>query len=223
MQAVAISELRRRLSAILRLFPADDAVVFTGDVTVGNNNVMNVSSFDGLEVGMAITDSAGNFPPGTTIASLNVPATQLILSNVSGGTTVGDTFTATLSPATAQVHLFKAPFAGGTDPSPAAFTEADFDTYAAKPVGTPIGPYTNPDGSAEVDFGDFGWVLTATPVTANTIYGYWVDYVYPRSGVTRVVSFWETLPTPIVMNAIADAVVLSIPVTLPDPSSATQP
>ena len=90
-------------------------------------------------------------------------------------------------------------------------------------MGAGSGVYSPPDGSAEADYGDFSWVLTTTPAVGNTIYGYWVDYVFPGDGSSRSVAVWEPISPPIPMTANGNAVVLSVPITLPLPSSATFP
>jgi hypothetical protein len=68
-------------------------VSFTGDITIGDNRIFNVSSFAGLIVGQTLTGV--DLPSNTHITKLNVLALQIILDNVGTGTTVGETFTTT--------------------------------------------------------------------------------------------------------------------------------
>lgn len=222
LQQVPITEQRRRLSAQLAQWPIDSSISFTGTTTTASASVNPISSIAGLQIGMVVTGL--DIPSGTTIIGLSTTAGGTI--TLSANATTGHATTplvASFVTSTAQVHLYAAPYGGGADPTPASFTEATFDTYAALDVTLLAGPYSNPDGSAEADLGLFSWVLTATPTTTNLIYGYWVDYFVPLGGATRVVSVWENLPTPLPMNAAGNAVVITIPMKLPLPGTVIQP
>lgn len=219
LQSVGISEQRRRLGAMLQLWPIDSSFTLTGN-THTTTTVDGLSSIAGLQPGMAI--SGAGIPAGTTIVAVtSAGGGSLTLSAAATATATGVTLTVQWLTSNAKVHLFAAPFAGGLDPAPTDFTEATFDTYTAQTITTFFGPYSNSDGTAEVDFGDIGWVLTVTPTVGNTIYGYWIDYEVPAGGATRLVACWETFATPVNMSAAGSGLVFSIPMKLPLPGSAT--
>lgn len=222
LQQIPITEQRRRLSSNFAQWPIDSSVSFTGTTTTASASVNPVSSLAGLQIGMTVTGL--DIPANTTIIALSTTAGGTI--TLSANATTGHATTplvATFTTGTAQIHLYAAPYGGGADPTPASFTEATFDTYAALDVTVLAGPYSNPDGSAEADLGLFSWVLTTTPTTTNLIYGYWIDYIAPLGGATRVVSVWENFPTPLPMNSAGNAVVCTVPMKLPLPGTVVQP
>lgn len=222
LQSVPLTEQRRRLSAQLARWPLNSQVAFTGNTTSASATVASVSSLTGLEVGMTVTGAG--IPAATTIITItNSGGDSITLSGNATATATGVALTAAWATGTAQIHLYSSAYGGGADPTPASFTEADFDTYTDLTVTTLAGPYSNPDGSAEVDVGLFSWVLTTTPTVGNLIYGYWIDYVPVGGGSTRVVACWENLPTPLSMNAAGNAVVLTVPIKLPTPGTVSIP
>lgn len=216
MQIMAHSELRRRLGRLLSLMGSGPSVSFTGDTTIATPNIVNAGSLAGLEVGMTVTGP--NIPAGSTIISLaNSAGGTVTLNNNATATAVAQHFTAAFAN-TAQVHLFSAAASPGPEPTPASFTEANFDGYAPVALGATNGPYTTADGSAEADFGDVSWVLNATPITPNTIFGYWVDYLV---GGVRTVQAYESFSGPKPMTEAGNAIVLTLPVKDPPAASAT--
>lgn len=218
-QSVGPSEYRRRLQQFLGPWAGVTQITFTGNTTA-TNTITVTANLDNMRVGMTVV--GGGFPADTTVTAINFTTSVATLSNPTGATATGVVFTAGGGLANAKCHLFAAPFTGGNDPTPASFTEATFDLYSAKLVsGTSV--YSNPDGSSESDFGDLAWVLLATPTTGNIIYGYWIDYIDPFDGTTVVVSTWESFPSPINMNAVGNAVVISVPLTMPLPASVSVP
>lgn len=219
-QAIGPAEYRRRLGSMLKLWPIDQSFTLVG-ATHTSTTVDGLGTIAPIEVGMTITGAG--IPAATTVTAVGPTAGTITISNAATATAAGVTFTFAWVASSAEVHLFAAPFSGPIDPGPSDFTEATFDGYAAITIASFAGPYSLQGGSAEVDFGNFSWVLLATPTVGNTIYGYWVDYLYPAGGATRVVSVWEAFPTPLAMNADGDAVVFSLPINLPLPGSVTQP
>jgi|SRR5579863_1078586 len=219
-QSIPVTEMRRRLSGILANLPANGRIAFTAN-TASSTALASVSSFSGLQLGMTVTGAG--IPAGTTIVAMASGADTITLSQAATATATGVALTAFWATSAAEVHLYAAAYAGGDDPVPGDFTEATFDTYAALSLGMAIGPYTNPDGSAEADFGDLSWVLVANPTVGNAqIFGYWVDYI-PPGGSTRVVALWENFPSQLPMTEAGNAVVCSIPFTLPDAGTVTLP
>jgi hypothetical protein len=217
LQGVGPSEYRRRLKEQLVPYITQASITFTGTTTAASPNITAATNLNNLRVGMSVTGPG--IPINTHIDQIQLSAATVVLSQNASAPGSGVTFTSAVITSTAKCHLYAAPYAGSNDPTPASFVEATFDTYLPLPLsGTQI--YSNPDGSAESDFGDLSWVLVANPTTANTIYGYWIDYVDPNDGVTVVVSTWESFPTPMPMSAIGNAVILSVPLTAPNPSSA---
>lgn len=219
-QTVGPSEYRRRLRSYLGIYNVPENVTFTGTVAL-SNMITNVTNLSNLRVGQSLTGNG--IPPGTTITVVGTGGVNTITIS-QAATVAGSLVPLVASGPTASplIHLAAAVISPGGDPVPSSFTEATFDTYAALPlVGTAV--YSNPDGSAESDFGPCSWVLLAAPVTGNTIYGYWIDYIDPLDGVTRVVSCWESFPTPIPMNAAGNAVVVTPPANMPLPGSAVVP
>jgi hypothetical protein len=221
-QSIPTSEYRRRLAQELSAWRLGPGPSITGTVTSASAIITAPSSVVGVQIGMLATGTA--IPAGTHVIAIDSSVPNITLSASASATHAGEpiTFSWDATGANAEVHLYAAAYTGGLDPLPSDFTEATFDTYAAQDVTTVNGPYTNADGSGEADFGNFGWVLFANPTIGNTIYGYWVDYEDPVSGV-RTVALWEDLPSPLPMEELANAVVVSVPMTLPDPGAAVTP
>lgn len=219
MQTLATLENLRRLRSYLEHMGVPvSAVTFTASSTSTSPNLTAVVSFNGLAIGMTVTGPG--ILPGTTILSMGV-SDSIVLSQNATSSNPAATYQAAYA-GTAEIHLAMSAILVGDNPVPADFTEATFDGYAAKDVATLAGPYLQPDGSAEVDCSDGQWVLTATPTTPNTIYGYWIDYTDSyESGFVRTVALWESFATPQPMTAIGDAVVMDIPFKYPLPGSAT--
>jgi len=222
LQSVPTSEQRRRLSAQLGQWPLNSSVSFTGTTTTSSAAITPVSSTAGLQIGMTVTGPG--LGAGLTIITIDSTAGGTV--TLSGTATTGhaaNPMVASFVNSSAQIHLYSTPYGGGEDPGPTDFTEAGFDGYTALDVTMSAGPYSNSDGTAEADLGLFSWVLSTTPVTGNLIYGYWIDYLNPLGGATRVVSVWENFPQPIPMNAIGQAVVCTVPMILPTPGSVIVP
>lgn len=118
---------------------------------------------------------------------------------------------------TPLIDLLMAAPPSNTEPLFTDFTLADFSTYAALPFTGPTSAYNQPDGTAEMDFGDLSWILSADPATGNTILGYVVSYLV---SAVRTPIYWEALPPTPMMKA-GDAVVLSVPLTFFTPGTAT--
>jgi hypothetical protein len=218
MQQVPIAQQRDRLAQMLASFPADNVVDFTANTTSGQPTLASVSSTLGLQLGMTVTGAG--IPSATTIIGLSSSSPQVTLSNNATATADTVALVAENTGGSAEVHLYSAAYAGGLDPTPASFTEATFTGYSEQALGEGSGVYTTSSGGSECDFGDFSWVLNSVPATTNTTYGYWVDYLLNG---TRVVAMWEDFPAPKPMAATGNAVVLSIPFTLPNPGAATYP
>lgn len=221
-QSIPTSEFRRRLNQQLTGWQLGGAIPFTGTTTIATTDITAPSSLQGLQVGMTITGAG--IPANTIITAVDSALHKVTINNAATASAAGVALVANFfgPNSSARVRLYAAPFSGSLDPSPSDFTEATFDTYAYQPVQTYTGPYSNTDGSAEVSLGDYGWVLFANPTISNTIYGYWVEYVDLYSGAT-VVAFWEDFPSPLPMEEIGNAVVVTIPTTLPDPGAAVTP
>lgn len=213
MYILSNSELRRRLGALLNLMGASPPIVFKADVVIASPNLNNISSTVGLEEGDLL--SGPQIAPGTTLLQLGPGPTGLM--SLPATATLLQASITSKKVANGQVHLFAAAASPGPEPTPASFTEANFDTYTPLPIGPGSGPFTQPDGSASSEFGDISWVLTVIPVTPNIIFGYWVDYLV--NGV-RTVAFYESFAGQIPMNDAGNAVVLSIPIKEPPPGSA---
>lgn len=221
LQSVGPSEYRRRLGGYLSFM--NTSFQFSTTATTSSSITMTaVGALDSVRVGMHVTGPG--VPTDTTVVAVSgtVPSVTLSQATTSAVTAGNFVFGYYPGTGTANVHLYAAPYSGGSDPTPADFTEATFDTYAALPAGgTQV--YSTPDGTAEADIGDLAWVLIATPAVGNTIYGYWIDYPDPTDPATIVVSTWEDFPTPILMTANGNAVVFSVPMTMPLPSAAVMP
>lgn len=218
-QTIGPSEYRRRLRSYLSTWDVPHIINFTG-TTAASATVTVVTNIGNLRIGQVVT--GGGFPAGTTVVAINSTTDQITLSNATAGTGTLVPLVASGPTASPLIHLAAAPMSPGGDPTPADFTEASFDSYSSLPfTGTAV--YSNTDGSAESDFGPISWVLLATPVTSNIIYGYWIDYLDPMDGTTRVVSVWEAFPMPINMNAAGQAVVVTPPMKAPLPGSAVLP
>lgn len=216
MQVIAASEYRRRLAEMLPFIPGVQ-VSFKADTTAASPALANLTSVAEIEEGDVV--SGPGIPAGTTIIQVGPGNAATMSANATASALQVSLTAQRPASGTAEIHLFKAPFAGGPEPTPASFTECDFTTYTFLPMPNPIGPYTQPDGSAQVDFPGLSWVLTADPATPNPqVFGYWVDYVV---GGTRVVSFWENFPAPMPMVSAGQAISLSVPTKAPDPGSVT--
>ena len=221
-QDVGPSEYRRTLARQGAQWGVDSAVIFTGAYTSGATTITGISSdqIKTINSGMALTGP--NLATATVVDNV-IAAGSVTISTATLGAETAASVTGTLAAPVAEVHLFQAAFAGGSDPAPSDFVECDFDTYAYQSIASVVGPYTNQAGVAEMDTPTLGWVLTSTPVVGNDVYGYWIDYPDPSGAAGRVVALWETFPTPIPMRAIANAVSITIPITAPLPSAVGQP
>lgn len=66
-------------------------VTFTGDITAGSAVITNVSSFDSVQVGLIISNAAGNLDSDSVVASFDTVAKTITLDQVATGTAVGTT------------------------------------------------------------------------------------------------------------------------------------
>lgn len=220
-QNVGPSEYRRRLSQMMGLWPINSTVTITATVSSTSPTLTAPSSVAGIMPGMTI--SGANITAGTTVVAVsNASGGTVTMSADGASSATGATVSFAFASGSAEVHLMAANYSGGNDPTPASFTEAAAAWYSAADVSTYTPVYNTSTGGSEIDFGLFSWVLTTTPVTATTVYGYWVDYLYPGAGGTRVVSCYELFATPVPMTEPGNSVVLSIPINLPGPGSASQ-
>lgn len=216
-QQVPISENRRRLGRVVAPFPADSVINATATLAA-SATATAVTPLTGIQVGMKVT--GGGFAAGTTVISVASASSTVVMSAATATTGTLEALTFAFGASvTAKCHLYNVAYSGGPDPTPASFTEETSSWYSALAVGAGSGPYTNPDGSAEIDFGDLAWILFTDPSSPSTEYGYWIDYLDPVSGLT-VVAAWENFATPVVMSAIGNAVVISVPINYPLPGSA---
>ena len=222
MQAVNAAEQRNRLSMILnRLYNAPPNFNFPGHVTAANPNIIPQGGANHFPAGVLDMLRVGDtvegvdIPGGTTIIKIDVsglPDTIVMSANAAA---TADITVSDVAVSSGEIHLYTAVVGPGPTPVPSSFTEADFDTYIEQALANPTGPYTTADGSAQADFAA-SWILVTNPVVSNTILGYWVDYLVNG---TRVVAFYESFPAPIQMAAAGNAVVLTIPVKIPNPGS----
>lgn len=125
--------------------------------------------------------------------------------------------TALIDAQTPKIDLLTVAPPSNPDPAFSAFTLADFDGYAPIALASPTTAYNQADGTAEQDYGDLSWILTATPSVGNIILGYVVSVVISS---VQVPVMWEPLPS-IPMNAAGNAVVLSLPLCFFTPGSVT--
>jgi hypothetical protein len=213
MQQVPLSELRRQATAV-----GGPAVKTITATTAASTALTAISPpLDPVgDLGKMVV--ATDLHAGQILVAIASDGLSATLSAVAGSSSIGETIRVVdvLGTDGATVHLYTA-FAGGLDPDVLAFTEADFDTYAAIAFGDPAGPYTDPSGNGVVTYPGNAWVLSADPMVGNSILGYWVDY--PFNGAT-VVKLWENFAAPLPMTAAGNAVLLDIPISLPAPGSA---
>jgi hypothetical protein len=194
---------------------------FKGDAVSANLFLTNIALSNNGHLFPGQTVTGPGIPAGTLSQAVNISGGVMSLgtSNALTVTQTQGTYTIT-TPATgtAKFHLYQGAASPGVDPPPTAFTEATFDGYASVLLGGGTGVYSQTNGEAESDYSTgLHWVLTAPPVTPNTVNGYWVDFT-DSGGVTRVLC-WEAFPRPLPMTAVGNGISLSVPLALPTPAA----
>jgi len=222
-QTVPPAEYRRRLTQLENLWFDGQTLTITGNTTSTSPTIASPSTTAGIWPGMKI--SGAGIPSGTTIVAVSsASGGSITMSADATATATGVTLTTAAASPPAKIHLYAAPYTGGPNPTPSAFTEATFTGYTAIETSALVisPPYTTSTGGAEVDCGVAAWTLATTPTTSNEIYGYWVDYPLPTDTSTRVVAFYEPFATIIPMASPGDAVSVSVPFTDPNPGTVSQ-
>lgn len=213
-QRIAASEYRRSLQR--NLAPLGVPILFLGDTDGSTAVLQNVTNFESLELNMVV--SGPGIQAGSTIQAMSLLNDTITLSKNTTSKNTQAVLTA-VAPFVLVVHLFQAPASPGPEPTPASFTEANFDTYAPLTIQNFVGPFTDASGQAVVQSEQLNWILVAPPVNPNNIYGYWVDYLPNQSGQATVM-LWEPFTNPQPMVAAGQAIPLTVPFEQPLPGNA---
>lgn len=217
MQTRPLAALRLFLASILGAIGLPRSFNFAGNTTIGTPGI-TFGSWPTVPITIGAPLSGVEVPPGTTVLAADKGALTLTMSQNALGTAAATPLVIGNASAAGapELHLYTATDGPGPNPTPADFTEATFDTYAplSIPSSTPV--FTDPNGNA-VTVIDVNYALAADPVTPNTILGYWIDV--DISGTRQVIA-WESFPSPKPMTANGDAVVGTVPLSLPAALSA---
>lgn len=219
MQSMVSGALELALQNVAYAFDTNNGLGFTA-TTVASNPTITIAGTTAaaeLQLGYVVHSSADSALVGDKIIALAVVSgnTEVTLS---GNATASASGVAITFLEQGMVHLAQAPWTPGPPTTPGSFTEATFDGYLPKHTNwEPKTPYIDPLGNAQVDSDLLAWVLTAAPTVPNVIVGY---YVLITLGTSLQVVLYEPLPNLPMLKA-GDAVVISVPLTLPSAGSAS--
>lgn len=214
MQVIAASEYRRALQR--NLAPLGVPILFLGDTDGSTAVLQNVVNFNELELNMVV--SGPGIQAGSTIQAMSLLNDTITLSKNTTSKNIQAVLTAQ-APIDLTVHLVRLPPSPGPEPTPASFTEANFDGYAPLVIQQYVGPFTDASGQAVVQSEQLNWILMTNPVTPNNIYAYWVDYLPGGSGQATVM-LWENFTAPQPMVQAGQAIPLTVPFEMPNPGNA---